>query len=225
MTLPVTDEMPVRAIKDGPPYKVGPHCANPNCESYAQDAHHMQPRSAIGGDYRWIEIDGRIVGNLTGVCRACHIDLTGDIGGHKAAIRYHQGLFWWALVTESEDVSEPSYYLVDPIRRQPPTPDQLEGEQHEPPQHCPFCGQKRRRPAPTTGRPFGRRRKTWTVKVPAEDEEDGAEVLDTLVENLALVIPNADASASGRYYVLVPVLAYATMEVDRFLQTMEGTGG
>ena len=71
----------------------------------------------------------------------------------------------------------------------------------------------------------GRRRKTWTVKVPADAEEDGAEVLDSLVENLVHLVPNSDSSASGRYYVLVPALAYSLMDTGRFVQTMTGVGG
>jgi len=222
VTLPVA-EIPVKAVKGGPEFKVGPKCANPKCGKLAEHAHHLVRRSALGGDYRWIEIEGRIVGNLTGLCAGCHDDVTGMVGGHKAAIRYHQGLFWWSLVAESGP--EPSYYLVDPLDRQPPTPESLEAQQGVSPEEpdCPFCGQKRRRAQPTRTR-WARRRKSWGVLVPDDPDEDGAEVLDTLVENLALVIPNADSSRTGRYYVLVPTLVYATLDVERFLQTLEGVG-
>ena len=226
MTLPVTDNVLIKAVKGGPEYTVGPRCSNPTCRKIAEHAHHIVRRSSLGGNFRWIQIEGRIVGNLTGVCADCHDDLTGRIGGHKAAIRYRNGLFWWSLV--GGPGAEIEYHLVDPIDPQPPTPETLEAKQsavspEEP--DCPFCGQKRRRSQLNRGRTWGRRRKTWGVLVPDDEQENGAEVLDTLVENLALVIPNADSSRTGRYYVLVPVLAYATMRIEDFLQTMEGVGG
>jgi hypothetical protein len=171
-------------------------------------------------------IDGRVVGNLTGVCPPCHDDLTGRIGGHKAAIRYEDGLFYWALPVALPGEKVSRYNLVGPITPQPPTPETIDDEQSvvSPPESsCPFCGQKRRHP-PARKRGWGRRRKTWSVRVPADEVEDGADVLDTLIENLAPLIPNADSSAIGRYYVLVPVLAYATMDAKRFLETMEGVG-
>jgi hypothetical protein len=224
VTLPAVDSWLVKGIKGGPEYKVGPRCSNPKCGKIAEHAHHIVRRSQLGGDFKWIELEKRIVGNLTGVCVGCHDDLTGSLGGHKAAIRYHHGLFWWSLLGETEN-GHVDYLLIDPIDPQPPTPETLEAKQSavsptEP--DCPFCGQKRRRSLTTRG--WGRRRKTWTVKVPADEQENGADVLDTLVENLSLVIPNADSSAVGRYYVLVPVLAYATMNVDNFVTSMEGVG-
>ena len=86
-----------------------------------------------------------------------------------------------------------------------------------------MCGQiKRRRPRLGAS---GRRRKTWIVKVPDEVEEDGADVLDSLIENLALLIPNADAGLAGRYYVLVHALAYTTMHSANFAETLTGRGG
>jgi hypothetical protein len=67
-----------------------------------------------------------------------------------------------------------------------------------------------------------RRRKSWTVRVPADELEQGADVLDSLVISLAPLVPNADASASGRYYVLVPALAFALMSSSEFAASFEG---
>jgi hypothetical protein len=226
VTLPAVDFMLVKGVRGGPLYKVGPRCSNPSCNRWSEHAHHIVRRSALGGDFRWIMIDGRVVGNLTGVCPPCHDDLTGRIGGHKAAIRYEDGLFYWALPVALPGEKVSRYNLVGPITPQPPTPETIDDEQSvvSPPESsCPFCGQKRRHP-PARKRGWGRRRKTWSVRVPADEVEDGADVLDTLIENLAPLIPNADSSAIGRYYVLVPVLAYATMDAKRFLETMEGVG-
>ena len=216
----------VKGVRDGPEYKVGPRCSNPNCNRWSEHAHHIVRRSALGRDFRWIEIDSRVIGNLTGVCPPCHDDLTGRLGGHKAAIRYHEHDFWWALPV-ANDGKVSNYHLVAPIDPQPPTPETIYNAQSDvspSESSCPFCGQKRRHsPAPRRG--WGRRRKTWTVQVPADEQENGADVLDTLIENLAPLIPNADSSGVGRYYALVPVLTYATLDEQRFVQTMEGVGG
>jgi hypothetical protein len=227
VTLAALDSWLVKGVKLGPKYdyKVGPRCSNPECRRFAEHAHHIVRRSALAGDYAWVEIDGKVVANKTGLCVPCHNDITGEVGGHKAAIRWIDGLFVWCLVsTGGHGLGEISYHPVGPIEPQPPTPDLLAEQPGNPVEsdHCPMCGQiKRRRRADATRR----RRKTWIVKVPDESVEDGADVLDTLVENLALIIPNADAGMAGRYYVLVHSLAYSTMHSANFAQTLTGEGG
>lgn len=227
MTLPPVDHWDVRGLK-GPEYKVGPRCANPHCGKIAEHAHHMWRRSRIAGDFAWVDVAGYVVANKTGLCAGCHEDVTGVVGGHKAAIRMDEAhLFHWCLLGERDDVDNPSYHPVGLLEPQPPTPEQLATLAPDQPgseESCPFCGQHtRRRRAPAQVQ--RRRRKSWLVKVPADLEEDGASVLDALVENLSPLVPNADASTEGRYYVLVPVLAYASMNSANFVETMEGIGG
>ena len=220
MTLPAVDTWDVRGVK-GPAYKVGPNCSNPHCRRLAEHAHHIIRRSAIGGDYAWVEIQGELYANLTGLCPECHDEITGLGGGHKAAIRLTDGLFVWCLLSSIDGVIE--YLPVAPIVPQPPTPEALQEDSNTDLDSCPTCGQvKRRRKEAGTPR---RRRKTWLVKVPDEHDENGAEVLDSLVDNLVPLVPNSDSSSSGRYYVLVPVLAYALMDSERFVTTMKGVGG
>lgn len=236
MTLPAVDSWNVRGV-EGPPYKVGPYCSNPNCPNFADypdpihpptyrvDAHHLVRRSALGKAFDWIAIDGFVIGNKTALCHSCHDDVTGVLGGHKAAIRWIQGEFWWCLVSFPDDPATPKYHAVAPIQPQPPTPDEL--ATHDPhasdtgPESCPFCGQeKRRRSTPTR---VGRRhRKSWTVLVPDEAIEDGADVLDSLVTNLAPLVPNADDSATGRYFVIVQALAYAMISGKDFVASFHG---
>lgn len=227
MTLPALDEWVAVGVA-GPQYAVGPKCSNPNCNRWAEHAHHILRRSFLAGDFKWVEIDGWVVQNLTGLCPRCHADVTGDVGGHKAAIRINveRREFWWNLVsTPGGVVSYHQSGLLDP---QPLALEALaertSGQTVEVPETCPTCGHARRRRSSSLSEGERRRRKTWNVKVPV-DEEDGAYILDTLIENLAPLCPSGDASATGRYYVLVPVLAYATMDVERFVQTMEGVGG
>lgn len=227
MTLPATDTWDVRGV-DGPKYKVGPYCANPDCGKIAEHAHHIVRRSQLGGDYAWIVLHGQVTGNLTGLCPGCHDDITGRIGGHKAAIRHSiaDTFFHWCDVDTSSG-NEIRYLKRGPLQPQPPTPETLAeratGHDHQESEPCPFCGQARRRRSET---PAGdrRRRKTWTVLVPADDQEQGAEVLDALVDDLAPLL-GVDPTRTGRYYVLVPTLYYAQQNRQRFLETIKGVGG
>ena len=228
MTLPPVDgDLMFEAT--GPSYTVGPRCANPNCSNWADHAHHLWRRSKTGNKpVDWIEItDYGVVGNKVGLCWRCHRDVTGSVGGYRAAIRLDRlnRVFQWCLVVEQHGVitDYPFAGLLDP---QPPTPDSvaLERATGQPESEaCPTCGHiERARPSvPSSQR---RARKSWIVLVPDDEQEHGAEVLDSLVEQLAPLIPNADASRTGRYYVLVPVLAYAAMAPHRFIETLTGVG-
>lgn len=228
MTLPAVDRWDVRGV-EGPAYKVGPRCSNPNCGKIAEHAHHIIRRSQLAKDYDWAAIGGFVIGNKTGLCAACHDDVTGVGGGHKAAIRWIQGDFWWCLVGFPNEPATPEYHPVAPIQPQPPTPESLASTDDSQasdkgPESCPFCGQekRRRRSTPRVGR---RHRKSWTVLVPDEAIEDGADVLDSLVTNLAPVIPNADDSATGRYYVIVAALAHALIDSKGLAKSLSGRGG
>ena len=220
--LPTDDRVGVRGLK-GPKYKVGPWCCNPQCSTEAGHAHHIWRRSEIIKNYDWVEVDGWIVAGKVGVCPRCHSYLTEN----KMSIRLEGREFHWCIVTGSKTSGDLKHNPIGLIEPQPPTPELLatlapdQGQGSE--EGCPFCGQpKRRRPSHLA---LGRRRASWLVRVPADAEEDGADLLDTLVENLAPFVPNADTSTAGRYYVLVPVLAYAQMNVKNFVETMEGIGG
>ena len=224
MTLPVVETLDLRGL-EGPAYKVGPRCSNPNCGKWAEHAHHIVRRSALGKPYDWIAIDGFVIANKTGLCPGCHDDITGLVGGHKAAIRWIQGEFWWCLVT-ADDPAAPQYHAVAPIVPQPPTPDSLATDDPRAsdtggPESCPFCGHETRRRS-TPARVGRRRRKSWTVLVPDEELEQGADVLDSLIDNLAPLVPNGDASATGRYYIIVAALAHALIDSEDFVASIAG---
>jgi hypothetical protein len=221
VTLPAVDSWNVRGL-EGPAYKVGPHCSNPHCGKIAEHAHHIIRRSQLVKDYDWIAIDGYVIANKTGLCVGCHEDITGRIGGHKAAIRWIEERFVWCLLGADE-----TYLPVGPLVPQPPTPDSLATDDPRAsdtgePESCPFCGQHRRRRSATPPRVGRRRRKRWTVLVPDEAIEDGADVLDSLIANLAPVVPNGDASATGRYYIIVAALAHALMDSEALVASFEG---
>jgi len=225
MTLSPSDIRQVRGVS-GPAYKVGPVCSNPNCKRWAQDPHHLWRRSELGGPFDWVAIvvNGaeRIVANKTGLCVPCHRDVTGPPGGHRARIVYddEHNLFVWALVTMIGD------HEVGPLDPQPPTPETLSRALGHSPESeaCPFCGQPPRRRVPTPASSSGaRRRKTWRVLVP-DDAEDGAGILDTLVDDLGLTL-GVDPVASGRYYILLPVLYHACQSKAALVQSLQGVGG
>ena len=206
------------------PYKVGPRCCNPNCRKIAEHRHHLWPRSYLRRQpQNWVELpDGTIIGNLTGVCADCHDKLTGRLGGHKAKISLTpENLFWWCTPASPDSVFEWDWQA--PIDPQPPTQaSQVASPATPGSDSCPTCGQKRRRRSPT---PAGkrRRRKNWNVPVPDEAEENGAEVLDTLVQEVGALL-DREADAGGRYYILLPALYFVLQEPKRFLQNVIGAG-
>jgi hypothetical protein len=212
---------------EGPAYKVGPRCSNPTCRRWVEHTHHLWRRSLLGGPFDWVKLDdGRIVANLCGLCPRCHDDITGRVGGHKAAIRLlADGLFWWCRIAGDKPVS---YMPIAPLDPAPPVHGQLASSaaaSDEEPDRCPTCGRQsvtERGPRMAdSGAP--RHRKSWNVKVPDDEQERGAEVLDALVEDLAPFL-GIDPTATGRYYVIVPALVFATQERDRFLDSLQGVG-
>ena len=99
MTLAPLVSPHIRGV-EGKPGEVGGVCAAPGCSSPAQQRHHLWPRSFLRGQaYEWVSVDGVTVQNTVGLCVACHLAVTGDVGGHRAHIKYDKGkgLFeWWA---------------------------------------------------------------------------------------------------------------------------------
>lgn len=199
MTLPPLDTFDVRPV-EGPKYKVGNRCASPMCNRFSDHAHHLFRRSRHG-NADWVELpDGVVVGNRVPLCARCHELITGVPGaGHVHAIRWHEGQYWWANVTSQNMVLQ--YHLVAPLSWQPPRPGEEAVEQIN---ACPTCGKRRHARKPKTAR----KRKTWTVQVPADDE-DGAQVMDDLVEALVPVFNiDPDGGAMTRYHTLARALAF-----------------
>lgn len=193
----------VTSLPDEKPYKVGPHCANPYCTRYADHVHHLWRRSFSVGDVSWVRLDFMdpplVVGNLTGLCHACHDQVTRDIVDISWSISARA--FFWndADYTAALNPQPPRRGVtVDSPAADPP------GD-HGGTEVCPTCKRpKRKRVELPPGEK--RRRKSWTVKVP-DDNEDGAEVLDTLVDEIAERWGMDEfTSQLRRYHVLVPAL-------------------
>lgn len=232
MTLPPNDDsFQVKGVK-GPKYKVGPRCCNPSCSRYAEHAHHLWRRSLLKGPFHWAQLpDGQVVGNLVALCVNCHDRVTGRLGGHKNAIRLAivsgKPTFFWSSVEEWK--GEVLYTALAPIDPQPPSPDLPDEVARTETEACPMCGQARRRrslatrdgeSSPSQGE--RRRRKSWTLLVP-DDDEDGATVLDALVQTLAPVV-GVEPDQGGRYYIVVAALAHAHHDIPSLTHSLAGKG-
>lgn len=80
-----------------------PICYAPNCqETWNLQKHHIVRRSATGGPLDYITIDQLVVQNVCMLCQFHHRQLTGLIGGHKAAIKWNNGAWMWCVPTEEE---------------------------------------------------------------------------------------------------------------------------
>jgi hypothetical protein len=222
VTLSIVEEGWEIAGVAGPKYKVGPYCAHPTCSRVAEHVHHMYRRSKEQKSYDWVEIRGVPYGNLTGLCVEHHLAVSGRIGGHKAAIRFIEGVFWWCTVAGRKPNGERIFMPERPLDPQPPTPEQVASrasEQEDSPESelCPACGQKKRRRRVQAG---SRRRRSWCIRVP-DEAEDGAGIIDVLVDDLAPLL-RVEPSQTGRYYVIVPVLVYAQQNKRDFIESIAG---
>lgn len=89
MTLPVAD--PVRIAIPGDdwpaPFVLPERCMHPTCGGRGTQRHHCVRRSATGGPVDFVTIDSIVVANVVRLCDFHHDQLTGLVGGHRAALR------------------------------------------------------------------------------------------------------------------------------------------
>jgi len=176
-------------------------------------AHHLWPRSFLRSQpYEWIELsDGTVIGNRIGLCVRHHGEVTGDVGGHRGRIRFHQGLFWW------EEPIHGSWHPHGPLSSQPPGAKRLEASvpaasgSNAPVAACPTCGHVRNRPKHTA-----RKSKTWTLCVP-DDSEIGSDILDGWVDDIAAILGLEDTTSRlRRYHALAVGLAWIIQNRSEF---------
>ncbi len=203
MTLLPHDNQDVKGLSGPqfPKYKVGPVCCIDGCSHFADHSHHLWRRSFLGGDFSWVELwDHTIVGNLVPLCWKHHELVT-------------QGKLWMRWENDEIVCAPPELKYGLAIYPQPPRHgvSVVENRSDSPlgPASRPVCpGCHRPLPHPkdeTDKREKSRRRKTWTVTVP-DDGEDGALVLDTLLEECRALFAH-DESVNTRYFSLVQALA------------------
>ncbi len=214
-----------------PKYKVGPLCCSPahgGCSRIADHSHHIWRRSFLGGDFAWVRLwDGTITGNLCALCYEHHNLITEN----RARIAYHtradgEAKFWWV-----QDVPNVGIAWIQ-LKTQPPiwTPrgaaieearqfvDGMEPHQHVGPaavEKCPTC----RRAMPrekSKKRETARRREKWSITVPKDERENGADVLDTLLIECAKIFGH-DETKALRYFTLSQALALVVQHGDRMV--------
>lgn len=215
---------------EGPKYKVGPKCAVATCPRFADHGHHIWRRSFLAGDYQWVELwSGKVVQNLCALCSECHEKITVNKAWIEYSDDYSDGTFTYVEPSDQEDV----YLARDVLIPQPKTlasfatamqmtidgnevahDDIVRVSEEEPP--CPTCGRKKKRVDLPAGEK--RNRATWSVSVPKDERENGADVLDVLALECAKKL-GRDDHASYKYFTLTEVLAdwlISTEKVEDF---------
>jgi hypothetical protein len=86
-------------------------CANPDCDQYGSETHHVVRRSETAGPKRWVSIDGLVICNEVRVCSRCHCNIT----EHRAWIRYEEGTGWvWWAARPPDATADPSEFYEHP---------------------------------------------------------------------------------------------------------------
>jgi hypothetical protein len=223
---------------DAPAYNLNVVCAAPGCDQPAQDPHHLWRRSFLAGAYDWVQIPELevAVGNVVGLCRFHH----DQIEGGSAWITLERGHFYWTTLLSAaqelvwqppvrvlngadivvpEDVAEAETAAHEEYWREDDLAHPLAKESE--PGICPSC--KRPLPHPKIdGPPQAKRpRRTWSVTVPKDERENGADVLDELLsasrEQMAtLGLPYGETD-SVKYFVLPSALAMFVQHADQMM--------
>lgn len=235
MTLLPSDKLGVTGWP-GNLYELNETCAHPACGKRSAHGHHMWPRSFIRKNYDWVRLpDGTILGNRIGLCQEHHDMVTGEIGGYRARIRWAAGLVWWDDKKGGEMQSD--WGVLAPLSTQPPvSPDgavipettvnhgdyltvemaPAHGHIGDEEKVCPVCGHHKHTQEPRAKLPR-RKTKEWVVTVP-DDSELGADVLDSIIEDLAIPIGASEwSSRLRRYYVLVAALVWVNQNRAEFI--------
>lgn len=208
-------------------YKVGPTCSVPGCARLADHAHHIVRRSELGGPFAWVRMpDGVEVGNLTGLCFNHHNEVTEN----KTQIRYVDGVFYW-VVPLGEPTGD-NFLLTQevdahPLVPQPPTPGEEPGgfplaPAVEAPEDtrpvCPGCGRKMPKPKIDSAREEKKPRGTWAIAIPMDERENGADVLDEMLEGIRDKLDATGMSYSedsnAKYYILATGMGLLLQHFD-----------
>jgi len=180
---------------DGPHYTLNLVCVVPGCgETRSLHRHHLWRKSDVIGDKWWVRTkDGLLHGNCVRVCGHHHRELTDNV----ARIAYREGMFWWKdaildpMMLNWQPPGEALYEeLSAPENGKGDDPDLLLTERlgashvllegHDP-DVCPTCLRKLPKPKDESAPEVKKVRKTWSVAVPLDRWEDGADVIDELL--------------------------------------------
>jgi len=177
MTLvPTTpDGTPLTEVKDRgdlPAYELGPNCMVHGCDQLREDGggHHVWRRSNQTRSW-WVELpDGTLVPNRVGLCREHHREVTGGVGGHKAAIVVRGDRLLWNGTVEIVDL----VFAHDPFAVLC-----ADGNEHDtvagrpkPGEKCPTCQRRVNHPKKKTSP----QSKVSAYRIPIDDAETHEEL-------------------------------------------------
>jgi hypothetical protein len=208
----------------GPGYVMPGVCVNPWCENLAEEQHHVWRRSFLAGTYWWVELsDLRIVGNVVPVCKTHH----GLLTTNRSRLVWDGSKFFWSdHERDQRPLSwQPEVFDSSEAMHQITHEDlQSESSRKKTDAFCPQCGQvikphldgKREKPVV---------RKSWSVAVPVSEQEAGADVLDTLLEEARKELARAGlpygAEDTVKYHILATSLALFVTNAE-YLTATEG---
>jgi hypothetical protein len=207
---------------DGPPYELNYICAKPGCTAPSTDPHHLWRRSELIGAHWWVHLpdDDVLVGNVVWLCQMHHHAITVN----SAWIRWNEGTFTWTDLINAEQALS----FQPPVRQAEDTIQILpekNGEQPaaefapQPDGTCPTC--LRPLPHPKSEREPRRERRTWSITVPVDERENGAETLDEQLEAARREMAKAGLpygdEAAARFFVLSTALGLFVMHAEDVL--------
>jgi len=233
-----TESRAARGV-DGPAYELNPICAVPGCLQQSTDPHHLWRRSELIGAHWWVELpdDDAIVGNVIGLCHNHHYQVTIN----AAWIKWNgRGFDWSDMFTASRPLDwQPP---VRPLDTEPsPEPQEAPGSPEQvsalvelgpplseaPVSHrlpftdgsCPTC--LRPLPHPKEHSEAKRTRRTWSLTVPVDEREDGADTLDTLLEEGRKELARAGlpygSEDTAKFFVASTILALFVQHAEAVL--------
>ena len=210
---PVEHKSELKGV-EGDLYELNPICAAPGCLRPSDDPHHIVRRTLLGGPFNFVEIEpGVVVGNVVGLCRVHHDQITVD----AAWMTWEDGVFLWSdLFTSSTLLDQQPPRLASSGSENPPEKKwdemKLNGT-------CPTC--LRPLPHKHPKREPARIRRTWSLTVPKDERENGAEMLDTLLEEARKELARAGLpygnEEAAKYFVLSSSLALFVQHAEEML--------
>lgn len=194
------------------------------------------------------DIGWRYLPTKVGLCRHHHDDVSGGVGGHKAWIRWiePEHLFGWLEARPDDDqTNTDNWELIGYLDPHPPLDGRLQPPAQEPsiergssnspgvppssgalPVHshepsdgkCQTCGQRLPKPKDPNAKP--RQKRTFSIAVPKDQQEDGLEVIESLLEPIAEKLGRKD-HASWKYFTLVEALAFVNQHLHLVERSVE----
>lgn len=179
-------------------------CSHPDCSEPAVDPHHIFPRSSIGNDSWFVEIeyegnfpggkDVCVIPHVTGLCRAHH----DDVEEHRAWIKLEDGKFVWYDQTNEDHLNSQGngnvWQELGAIDPQPAGREKAHKKRKK------FQGQKRRE------------RKTISIRVPNDAGEDGAGLLEDAIASVDERLGFEEARPP--YFTLMDALSHVILNTD-----------